>query len=136
MSNMKHPLSSTDISVSSPEIRKFCYIKKYRYRVEFDTQFLILLAFVESFVESLVFIRIWPEKPLFFEVWSWFKFNNLGLALGTNLKFYTSVIKGLKLKVGRFLGLIPTFVEVTGKKLVGRSFFNPPGEHFHCHPIF
>ena len=48
MSNMKHPLSSADISVSSPEIRKFCYIKKYRYRVEFDTQFLILLAFVES----------------------------------------------------------------------------------------
>ena len=27
----------------------------------------------------------------FFEGWSWFKFNNLGLALRTNLKFYTSL---------------------------------------------
>ena len=39
-------------------------------------------------------------------------FNNLGLALDTNLKFYTSVEKGLKLKVRNFWGLIPTFVEV------------------------
>ena len=43
----------------------------------------------------------------------------MGLALGTNLKFYTSVAKGLKLKVRKRLGLIPTFVEVTEKKLVG-----------------
>ena len=33
------------------------------------------------------------------------------------LKLYTSVAKVLKLKVIRFLGLIPT--EITGKKLVG-----------------
>ena len=46
-------------------------------------------------------------------------FNNLGLALGTKLKSYTSVAKGLKLKVRKFWGLIPTFVEVTGEKLVG-----------------
>ena len=46
---------------------------------------------------------------------SWFKFNNLGLALGTNLKFYTSVAKGLKLKVRKCWGLILTFAEVTGK---------------------
>ena len=51
--------------------------------------------------------------------WSWFKFNNLGLTQGTNLKFYTSVVKGLKLKVKKFWGQIPTFVEVTGEKLVG-----------------
>ena len=61
----------------------------------------------------------------FFEWWSWFKFNNLGLALGTNLKFYTSLSKGLKLKVRKFWGLIPTFVEVTGKKLVG-GLIGPP----------
>ena len=42
---------------------------------------------------NLNFTRIWPEK-LFFEVWSWLKFNNLGLALGTNLKFYSSETKG------------------------------------------
>ena len=59
------------------------------------------------------------RKTVFFEGLFWFKFNNLGLALGENLKFYTSVAKGLKVKVRKFLELIPTFVEVTGKKLVG-----------------
>ena len=57
------------------------------------------------------------RKIAFFEGWSWFKFNNLGLALGTNLKFYTSVAKGLKLKVRKFLGLNPTFVGITEQKL-------------------
>ena len=33
-----------------------------------------------------------------------------------NLKFYSSVAKGLKLKVRKFLGLVPAFVEVTGEK--------------------
>ena len=66
------------------------------------------------------------RKTAFFEGWSWFKFNNLGLALGTNLKFYTSVAKGLKLKVRKFWELIPTFVEVTGKKLVGGPFAPHP----------
>ena len=50
---------------------------------------------------------------------SWLKFNNLELAPVMVLKFYISVAKGLKLKVGMFFGLIPTFVEVTGEKLVG-----------------
>ena len=57
--------------------------------------------------------------------WSWFKFNNFGLALGMNLKFYTIVVKGLKLKVRNFYGLVPTFVEVTGEKLVGGAFLPP-----------
>ena len=35
------------------------------------------------------------------------------------LTFYTSVAKGLKLKVRKSWGLIPTFAEVTGEKLVG-----------------
>ena len=80
------------------------------------------------------------RKTTFFEGWSWFKFNNLGLTLGTNLKFYTSVAKGLKLKVRKFWGLIPTFVEVTREKLVGGSFcfaqiFLPPHPSPHAHPI-
>ena len=65
------------------------------------------------------------RKTAFFEGWSWFKFNNLGLALGTNLKFYTSLSKGLKLKVRKFWGLISTFGEVTGEKLVGEAFLAP-----------
>ena len=66
------------------------------------------------------------RKTAFFEGWSWFKLNNLGVAPGTNLKFYTSLSKGLKLKVRKFFGLIPTFVEVTGEKLVGGPFCHPP----------
>ena len=50
------------------------------------------------------------------------KFNNLGLALGIALKFYTSVAKGLYLKVRKIYGLILTFVVVTGEKLLGELF--------------
>ena len=54
-------------------------------------------------------------------------FNNLGLALGTSLKFYTTVAKVPKLKVRKFWGVNPTFVEVTGgEKLVGGPFCHPP----------
>ena len=66
------------------------------------------------------------RKTAFFEGWSKFKFNNLGLTLGMNLKFYTSVAKVLKLKVRKFWGLIPMFVEVRGEKLVGGAFLPPP----------
>ena len=69
------------------------------------------------------------RETTFFEGWSWFKFNNLGLALGASLKFYTSVAKGLKLKVRKFWGLIPTFVEVTGEKLAGCGAFCPHPEY-------
>ena len=54
-----------------------------------------------------------------FEVWSWFKFSDMGLALGRATKFYNNVAKGLKLKVKKFCWLIPTFVEVIKEKLVG-----------------
>ena len=70
--------------------------------------------------------------------WSWFKFDNLGLTQGANMKFYTNVAKGLKLKVRKFWGLIPTFVEVTGKKLGGEWLFGkipqkPVNEKFYIH---
>ena len=55
------------------------------------------------------------RKTAFFEGWSWLKFNNLGLALGTNLKFYTRVAKGLKIDGP----------EVTKEKLVGAAFLAP-----------
>ena len=40
----------------------------------------------------------------------------MGLALGMVLKFFTSVEKGLELKVRKFWGLLPTIVEDTGEK--------------------
>ena len=63
------------------------------------------------------------RKTDFVEGFTWFKFNNLGLALVMDLKFYTSVAKRSKLKLRKFWGLIPTFVEVTGEKLVGGPFW-------------
>ena len=160
-------MSPADISNFSPEIIDFCYIKKYMYRLHFDTKFLIILAFLESLrivlikkvtvllmsaktatsgllkitvfwnkvYDVIIYVHdvtskflsrdsnyivhtaMWPRfgdsnismrklfyrdltrKTAFFESRSWFKFNNLGLALGMNWKFYTSVAKGLKLKV-------------------------------------
>ena len=41
------------------------------------------------------------------------------------MNFYTRVGKGLKLKVRKFKGLIPTFVKVTGEKLVVSLFALP-----------
>ena len=79
-------------------------------------------------MRELITVSIWLgfyQKNHFFEGWSWFKFNNLGVALGMALKFCTIVAKQLKLKVGTFLWLIPTFVEVTGKKLVRTDFLSP-----------
>ena len=58
------------------------------------------------------------RKTNFFERLCWFKLNNLRLALGVTLKFYITVVKGLKLKVKNVSGLIITFVEVTVEKLV------------------
>ena len=43
MNQVTHPVNSADIY--HPEICKFSYIKKYRYRLHFDTWFLILITF-------------------------------------------------------------------------------------------
>ena len=61
-------------------------------------------------------------KKRFFEGCFWFKFNNLGLALGMALKFNTNVAEKLKLKVRKFWEVIPIFVEVIREKLIGGLF--------------
>ena len=48
MNHVTHLLSSADISNFSSQISKFCYIRKYMYRLHFDTKFLILFTFLES----------------------------------------------------------------------------------------
>ena len=35
MNHVTHPLSTAEISIFLPEINKFCYIKKYRYKLYF-----------------------------------------------------------------------------------------------------
>ena len=65
MNHVTHPLSSADISIFSPEISKFCYIKKYRYRFHLDTYFLTLLTFLESlkiFLINMVKILMMSAK--------------------------------------------------------------------------
>ena len=42
------------------------------------------------------------------------------------LKFYINMAKRLKLIVKNFCWLIPTFLEVTGEKLVGALLAQPP----------
>ena len=51
---MTHPLTFADISTFLPEISKFKYIKKYRYRLDFDTEFLIIFTFLESLIIVLI----------------------------------------------------------------------------------
>ena len=41
------------------------------------------------------------------------------------MTFYSSVTKGLELKVRKFQGIIPTFGEVAGKKLEDEGFLPP-----------
>ena len=65
------------------------------------------------------------QKNGFFEGWSWFKFHNLGLALGTNLKFYTSLSKLLKLKFRRFCGF-NFYVCRSYRGKTSRGLFWPP----------
>ena len=48
MNHITHQLSSAEISIFSPKISKICCIKKYRYRLHFDSLFLILLTFFWS----------------------------------------------------------------------------------------
>ena len=48
--------------------------------------------------------------------------QELGTGNMCKLEMLGSVAKGLKIKARKFWGLIPTFVEVTGEKLVGGNF--------------
>ena len=84
------------------------------------------LTFLLEKLSKPWFCKDLASKTAFFKGWSWFKLNNLGLALGEDLKFYTSVAKALKLKARKFWRLIPTFVKVTGEKLVEGTFCSPP----------
>ena len=65
MNHVTRPLTSADISSFSPEVSKFFNIKKYRYRLHFSTEFLIILDFPESlkiFLINLVIILMMSAK--------------------------------------------------------------------------
>ena len=44
------------------------------------------------------------REKTFFKGWSWFKFNNLRVAMGMTLKFYTSMAKRVETKSQKVLG--------------------------------
>ena len=75
MSHVTQPLSSADNNILLLKNRKFCYIKKYRYRLHLDTYFLILLTFHESLkigLVNMVIILMMPAKmatPGFLKQW-------------------------------------------------------------------
>ena len=74
------------------------------------------ISTIEVIINSV--LVAFDQKKQFVKGWSWFQFNNLGLALGMALKFYTRVAKRVKLKVKKFLGLIPvcrSYREKTGR---------------------
>ena len=71
------------------------------------------------------FCKDLTRKISFLETYSLFKFNNLGLPLGTAFKLYTSEAKRLKLKDRKFFGLTPTFAEFTVENLIGGIFLLP-----------
>ena len=85
-------------------------------------QSLVAVAFLSEKLSQTQCYKDLTRKTVFFRcdlgsssiIWDWH------LALVTNLNFYTSVTKRLKLKVRKFWRLIPTFVEVTGGKLVAK----------------
>ena len=72
-------------------------------------QSLVTPVFLWEKLSKPQFYKGLTRKTNFFEKCSWFKFINFELALDMTLKFYTSVAKGLKLKVRNILVLIPTF---------------------------
>ena len=91
-------------------------------------QSLVTVVFLWEKLSQTQFYKDLTRKTAFFEGCSWFRFNYLRLAPGTNLEFYSSVEKVLELKLRKFWELIPAFVEVTGEKLVEGAFFACPPE--------
>ena len=92
-----------------------------------DSNYTIDMVMWQKFGNSNISMRedskIWIFKDLtwkiFFEGWSWFKFNNLQLVLGIALIFCSSAIKGSKLQIRKFWGLIPVFGEVSEENMWG-----------------
>ena len=117
-----------NVIISDHNIINFVTWAKLYPRCGYVTKVWQLKHFNERSYHSLSFIRIWPEEILFLRSGLDSKFNNSGLVLGMALKFYASVVKKLKLKVRKFLELVPTFVEITEEKLVG---ILPPSPYPH-----
>ena len=121
-----------DVIIPDYDVTNKILPRESNYNVDavqsYSDQSLVTVAFLWLKLSKPQFYKDLTWKTAFFEEWSWFKFNNLRMALDMTSKFYTSVAKELKLKVRRFWGLISTFAKVTGEKLVGRLLSSPHPE--------
>ena len=83
-----------DVIISVDDIANKMLSRDSNYIVDAScSQSLVIVAFLWEKLSQPQFDKDLTRKTAFFEGWSWLKFKNLGLALGTNLKFYTSVAK-------------------------------------------
>ena len=57
MDHVTQPLTSADISIFSPEISKFCYIKKYRYRLYFSFSW----VFKDLLINLVKILMMWAK---------------------------------------------------------------------------
>ena len=91
----------------------------------------ILMVSAKMATPALLKTKVFWNKG-YYVIYSVYDVTNIILShdsnyiMDTNLKFNTSLSKGLKLKVIKFWGLILTFVEVTGEKPVRGAFLPPP----------
>ena len=65
INHVAYPLRSADISIFSTEISSFCYIKKLKFKLHFNTWFLILVTLFQSLklvLWNMVAILMMPAK--------------------------------------------------------------------------
>ena len=97
-------------------LTKFYHVTQIILYIWSYDQSLVTLAFQWEKIIATSVLWGFDQLKQFFHGCPWFRFSNVGLGLGMAFTFCTIVKKRLKLEVSR--GLIPTFVEVTGEKLV------------------
>ena len=83
---------------------KFYHVIQIILQMWSCNQSLVTLGLLWEKFSQPQFYKDLTTKTLFFEGWSWFKFHNLGMALGIALKFCISVAKGSTLNSKGFWG--------------------------------
>ena len=95
-----------DVSTSAHEVTNKILSHSSNYIVEMVMWPKFCNSFSIYMREVIITSILQGFVAVFFERYSWLKFNNLGLVLCTVLRLYTSIAKGLKLKVREFLGKV------------------------------
>ena len=96
---------------------KFCHMNQVTMGVVMWPKFGNSSIYIREVIITSV-LEGFDQKNRFFWGVALVQVQWFGTGLDTNLKFHISLLKVLKLKARKFWGLILTFVEVTGEKLV------------------